>query len=77
MQVSVRRFQAEICDSTTSLTGSHHQTGTDSVKRVRGETNSRSDGPAKEERGKEVALESTSEDKTLDKVDHAEPIHND
>ena len=73
MQISVRRLRAETCDFITYLTRSHHHTRTNSVKRVRGETNSRSDGPAKEERGKEVALESTGEDKGLDEVHYAEP----
>lgn len=73
MQLSVRRRRAETCDSITYLTGSHHHTGTDSVKRVRGDTNNHSDSPAEEKRGKEVALESTSEDKGLDEVDYAEP----
>jgi hypothetical protein len=72
MQVSVRRLRAEICESIIYLAGSHHHTTTDSVKRVRGETGSSSDGPAKEERGKEVAFESTGEDKGLDRVVYAE-----
>ena len=73
MQVSVRRLRAQTCDSTTYLTGSHHHTRANSVKRVRGETDSRSGGPAKEKGGKEVALEGTSEDKGLDDVEYAEP----
>jgi len=73
MQVSVRTLWVRSCDSTIYLAGSHHHTRTNSVERVGGETNSRSDGPAKEKRGKEVSLEGTSEDKGLDDVHYAEP----
>jgi hypothetical protein len=61
-----------MCDFIIYLTGSQHHARTDSVKRVSGEASNRSDGPAKEESGKEVALESTGEDKGPNEVGYAE-----
>ncbi|KAI6751791.1 hypothetical protein HG531_006487 [Fusarium graminearum] len=54
------------------LTGGHHHTSADSVKRVRGDTGTSGDDPTKSERGKEVALEVTGEDDGLDRVVHSE-----
>jgi hypothetical protein len=62
----------EICDCITYLTGSQHHVRTDSAKWVSGETSNRSDAPAKEESGKEVALKSTGEDKRLKEVVYTE-----
>jgi len=54
------------------LTGGHHHTTADSVKRVRGDTSTSGDGPTEEERGEEVALEGTSEEDGLERVVHTE-----
>merc|ERR1712014_89013 len=50
------------------LARGHHHTTTDGVERVRGNTGSGGDSPAKEERSKEVALERANEDDRLDGV---------
>jgi len=54
------------------LTGGHHHTTADSVKRVGSDTSTSGDGPTEEERGEEVALEGTSEEDGLERVVHTE-----
>ncbi|KAH0357086.1 ADP,ATP carrier protein, partial [Aureobasidium melanogenum] len=54
------------------LTGGHHHTTTDSVKRVGSDTSTSGDGPTEEERGEEVALEGTDEENGLERVVHTE-----
>lgn len=54
------------------LTGGHHHTTTDGIKRVRGDTGTSGDGPTKSERSQEVTLESTGEKDRLDRVVHTE-----
>ncbi|KAG9966922.1 ADP,ATP carrier protein, partial [Aureobasidium melanogenum] len=54
------------------LTGGHHHTTTDSVKRVGSDTSTSGDGPTEEERGEEVALEGTGEENGLERVVHTE-----
>lgn len=56
----------------TYLTGSHHHTAADGVKRVRGDTSTSGDGPAEQEGGEEVALERADQDDRLDGVVHTE-----
>ena len=63
----------------TYFTRSHHHTTTDSIKRVRADTSTSSDSPAKSERSQEVTLKSTNEEDRLDRIVHAEvetTIHN-
>jgi hypothetical protein len=62
----------QVRDLMIYLTGSQHHATTDSGKRVSSETGSSSDGPAEEERGPEVALESSGEDEGLKEVDDTE-----
>lgn len=50
------------------LTGGHHHTTSDSVKRVRGDTGSGGDTPTEDERGEEVVLERADQDDGLDRV---------
>ena len=54
------------------LTGGHHHTPTDGVKRVRGNTGTGSDSPTKSERGEEVVGKGTGEQDRLQGVVHAE-----
>jgi hypothetical protein len=54
------------------LTRSHHHTTTDGVKRVRSNTSTSGDRPAKQERSKEVTLERTDKDDRLERVVHTE-----
>jgi hypothetical protein len=54
------------------LTGGHHHTTTDSVKRVRSDTGTGGDTPTKSERGQEVVCERTDEDNRLERVVHTE-----
>ena len=54
------------------LTGGHHHTTTDGIKRVSGDTGTGGDGPTETEGGKEAALEITGDDNRLERVVHTE-----
>lgn len=56
----------------THFTRSHHHTPTDSIKRVRADTSTSGDGPAEQEGGQEVALESANKENRLEGVVHSE-----
>jgi hypothetical protein len=55
----------------TYLSGSHHHTTTDGVKRIGSDTSSSSDSPAEHEGGQEVTLKRTDQENRLDGVVHA------
>lgn len=54
------------------LTGGHHHTTTDGVKRVRSDTSTSGDSPAEKEGSEERALKRTNQDNRLDRVVHTE-----
>jgi hypothetical protein len=54
------------------LTGGHHHTTTNGVKRVRSNTSTSGDSPAEKEGSKEVTLKRTNQNNRLDGVVHAE-----
>jgi hypothetical protein len=54
------------------LTGGHHHTTTDGVKRVRSNTSTSGNSPAEQEGSKEATLKRTNQDNRLDGVVHAE-----
>ena len=65
-------FSEMIVGCKTHFTRSHHHTTTDGIKRIRGNTSTSSNGPAKQERSKEVTLKRANEDDRLDRVVHTE-----
>ena len=56
----------------THFTRSHHHTPTNGIKRIRADTSTSGDSPAKQEGSQEVTLKSTNKDDGLKGVVHSE-----
>ena len=55
----------------THFTRGHHHTPTDSIKRIRADTSTSSDTPAKQEGGQEVTFKRTNQKDRLKRVVHS------
>ena len=65
------RLDAVIAAVESYLSRSHHHATTNGIQRIRGNSSTCGDTPAKQERGEEVAFKGADEDNRLDRVVHA------